>query len=713
MKRKLFFASLLILVLVTLSCVSAADDIQANDIEAIDDVQSEDISISDDSSSEEVLTDGESGTGSLTDLKHDIESAENNQYVLKRDYAYDENKDGDYDPYIITSDNFVLDGDSHTLNGGDLKSIFCFSEGRNITLKNIKFEHASPMYIKNNPITLISCGFWYCSGWDYGGAINDDASSTIYGCDFHDNYVRARGGAIYSSSSTVVSNCYFERNSITDSSGRYKGGGAIYLDGASPLINNSRFVNNNVMHRENYANEYIYGGGAIFVSEEAKNARIINCPIFIYNEADWGGAIYARGYVTIDGCVFTNNKAAYGGAVNINDNGFINNSQFNVNEASERGGAIYGWDFTVINSEFNANSANLTGGAINTASGTVINSNFTGNHVSESGGAISSSGTLNIKDSTFIGNTNSSGVDPIYVPEYTTITLSNVDTGNEIIANAASYSINSGGTYKATVKGTDGNALAGENVTLVVGNKTIASGISDENGVVAIKLTANILKGVKAGTHDLHVRLTNLYQDKVVKLTVKKDAAAITAKTATFVINYAGKYSVTLKNSAGKLLSGQNVTFTLNGKSIGSAKTNSKGVATITLTAKVLKAAKYGTKNLVIKLDSPIYSSSKTVQVKINKEKTSIVAAKKAFKKALGVKKYTITLKNSKGKVIKNAKLSLKVKGKTFKATTNSKGKATFKITNLKKKGTFKASINFKTTPYYLKASKSVKLTIK
>ena len=37
-------------------------------------------------------------------------------------------------------------------------------------------------------------------------------------------------------------------------------------------------------------------------------------------------------------------------------------------------------------------------------------------------------------------------------------------------------------------------------------------------------------------------------------------------------------------------------------------------------------------------------------------------------------------IKNSKGKGVKNVKVTLKVKGKTYNAKTNSKGKATFKI---------------------------------
>ena len=45
---------------------------------------------------------------------------------------------------------------------------------------------------------------------------------------------------------------------------------------------------------------------------------------------------------------------------------------------------------------------------------------------------------------------------------------------------------------------------------------------------------------------------------------------------------------------------------------------------------------------------------------------------------------------------MKKAKVTLKVKGKTYAAKTNSKGKATFKITKLTKKGTYKAITNSK-----------------
>ena len=76
------------------------------------------------------------------------------------------------------------------------------------------------------------------------------------------------------------------------------------------------------------------------------------------------------------------------------------------------------------------------------------------------------------------------------------------------------------------------------------------------------------------------------------------------------------------------------------------------------------------------------------------------------------MKKYTINLKNSKGKSIKKVKVTLKVKGKKYNARTNSRGKAIFKITKLTKRGTYKAVITLKGNKYYLKAVKKIKIRI-
>ena len=163
-----------------------------------------------------------------------------------------------------------------------------------------------------------------------------------------------------------------------------------------------------------------------------------------------------------------------------------------------------------------------------------------------------------------------------------------------------------------------------------------------------------------------------------------------------------------------KNMENERLSFELNGKTVGYATTNSDGVATFTFSDKILKTAKAGVKNLVIKLMSRNYESpDKSVKITINKEKTKITAKSKKFKRSAKIKKYSITLKNSKGKSIKKMKVYIKIKNKTYKATTNSKGKATFKIKKLTKKGRYNARITFKGNAYYNSAYKKVKITVK
>jgi hypothetical protein len=123
---------------------------------------------------------------------------------------------------------------------------------------------------------------------------------------------------------------------------------------------------------------------------------------------------------------------------------------------------------------------------------------------------------------------------------------------------------------------------------------------------------------------------------------------------------------------------------------------------------------KAGTKNLVIKFESANTNPvKKTVKITINKEKTKVTAKKKTFKRKVKTKKYSITLKNSKGKAVQKVSVTLKVKGKTYNAKTNTKGKANFKIKKLTKKGNYSAKITFKGNAYYSKATKTVKIKIK
>lgn len=172
----------------------------------------------------------------------------------------------------------------------------------------------------------------------------------------------------------------------------------------------------------------------------------------------------------------------------------------------------------------------------------------------------------------------------------------------------------------------------------------------------------------------------------------------------------AKKYLVaTLKTNDGKLIKNANIIVNINGK---------KSVLTTDSNGQV----KFSTNKLVPKTYTAVISfagnakyvnSSAKVKVVIKKLTPKFVAKKKTFKVKTKTKKYTVTLKNNKNKVMKNKKVTLRVKGKTYKAKTNKKGKATFKITKLSKKGTFKGVIRFAGNKYYKAIKKTVKIKVK
>ena len=266
---------------------------------------------------------------------------------------------------------------------------------------------------------------------------------------------------------------------------------------------------------------------------------------------------------------------------------------------------------------------------------------------------------------------------------------------------------------------------------VVYGNKAVIFVDSNVDGVYILNVSGdyyfvNLVDGMgnlslllDVGTYSVGVVLDESpnFDDNVVSCTfrVKKQDAVISAKNRAYVINYGGTYEIVLKDASGNPLSGKRVTFVFAGRSVGSAVTNAKGIARIKLSAKMLKVAKAGKRNLVIKFagDGRFNAVSRTVKVTVSKEKTRLVAKKKAFRRAKKVKRYAVKLKNSKGKAVKKVKVTLRVKGKTYKAKTNNKGRAVFKIKNLRKRGKYLAKIKFKGNKYYKASTKKVKITVK
>jgi hypothetical protein len=316
---------------------------------------------------------------------------------------------------------------------------------------------------------------------------------------------------------------------------------------------------------------------------------------------------------------------------------------------------------------------------------------------------------MTISNSEFIGN----GENCIDVKSGAKLTLSNVSSDAPLVNDTIDMEILEA---KAVVYGSDVNIKVQVNSSaiyplnsgkVVVKVNGVEYDAELKDGIVTL-----VIPKLNAGTYNVNVTYidNNITRAEIpVNFTVNKKGITINAKNAAYVINYGGTYKVGFKNVA----DGTKVTFTLNGKKIGTSAVKN-GATSIKLTAKILKTAKTGKKNMVIKIENSNYSPvSKTVKITVNKEKTKITAKAKSFKRSVKIKKYAIILKNSKNKAMKKANVFLKVNGKTYTAQTNSNGKAIFKITKLTKKGTYKAAIKFKGNSYYNQVSKSVKISVK
>ena len=256
-------------------------------------------------------------------------------------------------------------------------------------------------------------------------------------------------------------------------------------------------------------------------------------------------------------------------------------------------------------------------------------------------------------------------------------------------------------------------------VYVVVNNNTYSVNLVGGIGVI------NVTELLDIGYYEFNVTYNGSVNFnpcvKMVNFSVTKIPTSIIAKSANFVINYPGVYKVSFSPK----LAGVNLVFTLSGKKIGSAVTDSSGNAQIKITAAQLKAAGAGNKYLVVQFaGNDTYAPySAKVKVTINKEATKLLnvkTAKKSYKSTAKSMQLTATLKDSKNKVIKNQVLYFKVNNKkTFKVKTNSKGiakltlnSANIKACKLNKKGKYKFTVTYKTTATYKQVSKNGFITV-
>ena len=171
-------------------------------------------------------------------------------------------------------------------------------------------------------------------------------------------------------------------------------------------------------------------------------------------------------------------------------------------------------------------------------------------------------------------------------------------------------------------------------------------------------------------------------------------------------------YKFTLKDANGNAIPNKNVNVVLNGK-LYSVSTDKNGIASLTIS---LKAAKTYKMDVFFLGDDDYKGATASAKVKVTKKKTTLKAAKTkyTFKAKAKSKVIKATLKTSNKYLKAGKKVTIKIKGKTYKAKTGKKGAIKIKLKSLKKKGTYKAKIKFAgDSTYKASSSKKIKIVIK
>lgn len=598
----------------------------------------------------------------------------------------------------------TIKGNNVTITASASKGALSIRSASDVTVEGITFI---------NPVDLPTYG-----GKLDGKAIYVQASSNIKinNCRFL-NY--AYGIEMYSTSNSEIKDSYFNGTTTSVSGMAGTGTKAIQLMGsknidiknnifdgqiydALSIASGSSYVNieNNTFTNNTFA---IFYGGASTEGNKIKNNRFITCGII--NET------YSYSY-TVGGKTYAGNAT-----IDIEDLPVIG-----LQKASS-GIEIIGNEFTVKD-----NNRIIYSEAENTAHGfpsVIGNINITDNTVKRFDDNVDGSSVIfyNLKVITSLAidptgditlkNNNFSDVSNInkLKLEFEAIKI-NETTGDITIPKSKTSTYMSVVYAKANrvvVELTDlsGVTLTGEKISYTINGGASQSATTDEYGHIYINgLEGSVDLDLTYAGSDNYYRTTleselqmgNTQTQTVIQASALK-VNAINAKST--------KYTFTIKDSTGKAVEAKIVSIAFNGK-IYTATSNKDGIVSFALPTAT--AGKYAV-TLAFTGDSAYKGSVAVSTISIAKQAIKLTVAKKTFKKS-ATKKVTAVLKDSKGKVLKSKKVTMKVNGKTYTAKTNSKGVATFKV-KLTKKGTFKATTKFAGDSYYTAKSISSKIVVK
>ena len=452
------------------------------------------------------------------------------------------------------------------------------------------------------------------------------------------------------------------------------------LDGISIASNSG----NNIMTDNTFIDNCyaIYFGGASTQGCVIANNTFIRCG---YCEDADGNVIFK------DLPVISTQKAANGYIIADNT---IEATEGSIFIKAESGNTAHGYPSSIGDIKITGNTLTITEGA-NPESITFV-------YLFSNQGALNPYAPIDIS-----GNNIAEGVTPV------TVWYADWGSVDEPVIPAAdkvATSINikdvSTSTKKITIELVDvnGEVQAGKEISYSINGGETKTAETDADGLLTIDVTEDgVVALAFAGDDKLKATETSIN----FAATAVKTNPTITASAMTATAKVAKYYSITLKDSTGKALVGEQVTFYFNGQT-KTVKTDENGIAKLSI-----NVATKGTYPITVSyLGNDKNNAVVAVKnIKINVQKTKAVF-KKATLKVKKAKKVKFTLKDASGKAIKGKKITIKVNGKTFSAKTNAKGVATISV-KVAKKGTFTATAKFAGDNTYKAITKKVKFTVK
>lgn len=684
MNKKIILSLLAVfIVAISLSAVSAADDVAVDDVitdAGIDEVVAvEEPAAADDA----VLADGEEKTGD--DIQTAIDNAEDGGEVdLGVDQVYN-----------------VADGKTFNIT----KKVTI--KGTNVIIKASGASQggSGALFIANvagtgfDGITFVNTD----GKKNYGEAISGYAiqlaieNGTVNNCKFLDwsSGVYGRGAAF-----CTITNSYFNGSStkVTNGGSKESGTKAINLMGSHDITVKGCTFEGQVLDAISIASN---SGNNIMTD----NTFIENCYAIYFGGASTQGCVIANNsFIRCGWCedaegnvifkdlpVISTQKAANGYIIADNT---IKATEGSIFMKAESGNTAHGYPSAI-------GDINITGNTLTVAEG-ANPATITFMYILSNQGQLSPYAPINIS-----GNTIAEGVTPV--------TVWYADWGSETdpvfpaadpVATSIIIKDISTATKKVTIELVDVNgvAQAGKEISYSINGGATQTGETDADGLLTIDVAEDgVIALAFAGDEELKAAETSInFASTAVKTT-----PTITASAMTATAKIAKYYTITLKDSTGKALVGESVTFYFNGKTT-TVKTDENGKAKLSINVATKGNYQIAVSYLGNDKNNAV-TTAKNIKVNVQATKATF---KKATLKVKKVKSVKFTLKDSKGKAIKGKKITIKVNGKTFSAKTNAKGVATIKV-KVTKKGKFLATAKFAGDNTYKAITKKAYFTVK